>query len=129
MSRPPGAVLMCRGEVETLEGKIALSTGEANWTACQDESFALHSEGAVYVGALEDFDAARCPDWRNEEAMGWESAVIAFGSGINDYGEFTPLPLKGRAIPNMEEIRMDFAAQLPAREGEKGFAFDESGRR
>ena len=82
----------------------------------------------MYVGALEDFDAARCPDWRNEEAMGWESAVIAFGSGINDYGEFTPLPLKGRAIPNMEEIRMDFAAQLPAREGEKGFAFDESGR-
>ena len=48
---PTGAVLMCRGEVETLEGKIALSTGEANWTACQDESFALHSEGAVYVGA------------------------------------------------------------------------------
>lgn len=125
---PTGAVLMCRGEVETLEGKIALSTGEANWTACQDESFALHSEGAVYVGALEDFDAARCPDWRNEEAMGWESAVIAFGSGINDYGEFTPLPLKGRAIPNMEEIRMDFVAQLPVREGEKGFAFDESGR-
>ena len=40
---PTGAVLMCRGEVETLEGKIALSTGEANWTACQDESFALHS--------------------------------------------------------------------------------------
>ena len=31
---PTGAVLMCRGEVETLEGKIALSTGEANPLRC-----------------------------------------------------------------------------------------------
>lgn len=120
-----GAALMCRGEIE-LEGggALPLSTGEAPWTAGADASFSLDSTGAFYVGATERFAAARCLPWRRNAPLGLARAEEYFASGINSYGEFSPLQLKARAIPNMAEERMDFAGQLPNLEGEGGFQFE-----
>lgn len=123
-----GPALMVEGEARLPGGKtLSLSTKDAAWTAAADDSFGLDSTGAFYVGATEKFFAAHCRDWRNGEALGLPAAQPYFGSGINDYGEFSPLQLKARAIPNLSEARMDFAAQLPNLEGEKGFAFDANG--
>lgn len=123
-----GAVLMTDGEICLANGaKVALSTGKAEWTAIQDLSFDLKLAGALYTGATERFLAEKYLDWRANRPMGWEKAVKAFGSGINDYGEFSPLQLKARAIPNMEEIEDTFISQLENLEGENGFQFDENG--
>ena len=123
-----GAVLMVKGEIALENGEtIDLSTGKADWTATKDESYYMDNTGAQYAGATEKFFADKCLTWRENKPMGWGKTVRAFGSGINEYGEFSPLQMKKRHIPNMEEIENTFAAQLENLEGEKGFAFDENG--
>ena len=124
---PTGAVLMAKGEIALGGETIELSTGKADWTAAKDESYLLDNTTAPYVGATEKFFAEKCLPWRENKPMGWEKAVRAFGSGINEYGEFSPLQMKKRHIPNMEEIENTFAAQLENLEGENGFAFDDQG--
>ena len=123
-----GAVLMTKCVLELENGEaVELSTGKADWTAAKDESFLIDNSLVPYVGATEMFFAEKCLPWRENREMGWEKAVKAFGSGINEYGEFSPLQMKKRHIPNMEEVELKFTAQLENLEGENGFAFDENG--
>lgn len=123
-----GLAFMCDGCAQLKNGEIVeLSTGSANWTACADDSFSLDSTDSFYVGATEKFFADKSSQWRQNKPLGAPKAEAYFGSGINDYGEFSPLQIKARAIPNMYEQRMDFAAQLPNIYGEDGFQFDDNG--
>lgn len=123
-----GPVFLCQGEAALLDGAaLSLSTGDAKWTAAPDDSFALDTTEAFYVGGTEKFYSDRCPAWRENKPLGWPPAERAMGTGINDYGEFSALQLKARAIPNMEEKPGAFVHALPNIEGEGGFAFDEDG--
>lgn len=124
---PVGPLFLVKGEAETEAGRIPLSTGEAAWTACADDSFSLDSTGAFYVGATEKFCAAKALPWREEARLSLPAAKTAFATEINPYGEFSPLLLKKRRIPNLCEKPGAFVRALPNLEGEKGFAFDESG--
>lgn len=86
--------------MQTADGAtLSLSTGEAAWTACADESFGLDTTGAFYVGATEKFFAARCLPWREAAHLALPAAETGFATEINPYGEFSPLLLKKRRIP------------------------------
>ena len=126
---PVGPLFLAKGGVQTADGAtLPLSTGEAAWTACADESFGLDTTGAFYVGATEKFFAARCLPWREAAHLALPAAETGFATEINPYGEFSPLLLKKRRIPNQRETPGAFVRQLPNLEGEGGFAFDEGGR-
>ena len=126
---PVGPLFLAEGGVQTADGAtLPLSTGEAAWTACADESFGLDTTGAFYVGATEKFFAARCLPWREAAHLALPAAETGFATEINPYGEFSPLLLKKRRIPNQRETPGAFVRQLPNLEGEGGFAFDEGGR-
>lgn len=126
---PVGPVFLTLGQIEEEGGRtLSLSTGEAAWTACVDESYGLDTTNAFYVGATEKFFAARCLPWREQAHLALPAAETGFATGVNPYGEFSPLLLKDRRIPNQREELGAFCGQLPNREGEAGFAFDGNGR-
>jgi len=121
-----GNLLMVDGKIATADGLTAsLSTGQADWTCAFDPSYAI--SGNTYIFGTEHFDAASVLPWRENKPLNLPKAEIAFGTGINKYGELSPILLTQRMIPNMEEIPGEFVKEMPLHKEEKGFTFDKNG--
>ncbi|MBQ5960294.1 MAG: hypothetical protein IJL53_06480 [Firmicutes bacterium] len=108
-----GPLFVLRGEVRTRSGNIPLSTGEAGWEACIDESFHICSKINDYVIDIEKQDGSKMLSWRNDPDLRLEPAVKAFHDEINPYGEHSPVVLILREIPKMYERQGSFVRVVP----------------
>lgn len=114
-----GLCFVAQGEAVLAGGGVLpLSTSEAAWTAVEDSSVSIDNAGAAYVGFTETRRLFQEPQgWRDAEPLGWPKAQAYFQTGINPYGEFSPVLLKARPIPNLRHTPGAFVGEV----GQAGF--------
>jgi len=126
---PTSVISFVQEPLFLLEGAVGeqdLSTGFACWQAAADEGTSLIPAPAAWQGGgAEQYDGAMAiENWSTTGGVHWPQAEKRFVSGINPYGEMSPLLLKERPIPSLYERALAPIAQQPAREGEEHLIFE-----
>ena len=111
--------------LESVGEGLELATGYAAWQACWDRATELISCPAAWQGGgVEQYDGSlACANWSTSGGRDWPAAAVRFASGINPFGEISPLILKERPIPSLYQRPLSPIRTQPTRPGEEGLSF------
>lgn len=118
ISHIQGPWLLASGVMTPPSGisKEILTTGTHAWEVSLDSAYTWVFQnylGYTATGPYEDVEGRQLPLYReHQDAMDWVAPVKGYEAYYTCFGEGTPLPLRARIIPYLEENKKDFACEI-----------------